>query len=705
MATGHHRLTPRTPPVYDSRTHGRRESLVPSDDYTLNEGAVPINLVRARFETGPLVFIPFKHPDYSNPGEKLQPGRLSAAPGHYSHWCVRVHTANYIGMPDGPRFTFITSMPEDKIGRMNNPYRTFQQAAKAAHDAGEYGGKPWPGAWNKLFPKKQSKNNQELIPPTKAKFFLQGAVYANGDVNYMEQREVPFGLGLNDDLVVLQLNVSAGIELFHLFDTTKDSWDGDADEDFNLPFVYGDPTGTFLPKKRVVKDGWLITVFNPKVTKIRNPASTADVKPGDYVASSWDGKIADVQGYEVALSKSYVYGGAEYKARIDSEGVDRMFNRLQWWFDAKDTGEKGILRVAPLEQQALWVATGYKELARLVSWAWGETPQYLTDEVRGVLQSRVAASVPGAEDDNEDDEMPTRSGRNRVKDPTVRSKPQDEDDEEDEDEENEFEEDEDDEPAPKKGKKAKPAKAKARDEEDDEDDDEDDEPAPKKGKKAKPAKARDDDEDDEEDDEEPAPKKGKKAAKKPAKAEDDDEDEEDEEDEADEDDEEEEEEEPAPKKGKKVAAKAKKPVAEEDDEEEDDEDDEEEDDEETDEEDEEEDEPAPKKASKKPAPKVAKKPAKAQKVEDDEEDDEEDEEEDEEDEPAPKKAVKKPAAKVPAKSKADEDDDDYFAEDTPQKKSLKKAEAAESAKARSGKRATADVPPPSKGGSAAKKKK
>ena len=101
--------------------------------------------------------------------------------------------------------------------------------------------------------------------------------------------------------------------------------------------------------------------------------------------------------------------GAHLKALLAQDRVVKVFALGQFWFDDPGSEEKGLLRIAPHEQQALWIARAFKGLPRLITFAWGENPEFMTEEVKAVLAARVQATVPGSGDEDEDqdeDEAP-----------------------------------------------------------------------------------------------------------------------------------------------------------------------------------------------------------------------------------------------------------------------------------------------------------
>ncbi len=657
------KLASREAPKYDSKVHGGYEGGGgPPGNYMLNPSVSGLNLMFASFKEGPMVFRPFPHMDFKEPQNKLQPGRLSPEPKSYSQWIVKCRAVTFTGLPDCDRVSFLLYPPgtEDDEKR-KNPYLMFYDTCSKAKKSARFGnGKKWDSDWNKFFEGK--KGEGEPFKEASYVYFCQGAVWCSGAKDFMEgDRSKPLGLGSKDRLPIIQVPLSAGIGLMNLFDREKDKFDGDAEEDFSLPFTFGDPVGKFLAKKQVVSGGWIFKVFNPKVTKIK-PADN-----NSYDGPPKEGQAAKI-GYCVELLKEYEHNGTTYTPRLDSDDVKQVFEKSQFWFDDSKSKEPGVLRFAPFEEQMVWIAKAFKTAPKMVTWAFSEKEEYLTDEVKGILSARASMVVPGDGDDEGDDEGKPKTGKVKKTDPTVagkKPKPDDDDDDDDDDSEvdSEVEEEEEEEKPKKKGDKKSSKKDEEEEEEEDDEEEEEEED--------------EDDEEEEEEEEKPKPKKSDKKSSK-----DDEEEEEEEEDEDEDDEEEEEEEKPKPKKADKKPAKKDEEEEEEedddadDDDDDDDDDEEEEEDEDDDEEEEEEEEEKPKKKDK-PSEKPSKKPE-------------------------PKKAESKKPKKAD-----DEDADDLLGLGDAEESTKKSLKAVDKAKDRSEKRKTPDKPAPkppaSKGGTAKKK--
>lgn len=416
-------LAARTPTTYDNRVHGRPDSRIPPGNYILNEGSTKLNLVRPEYEKPPLIVRPFPALDYAEPGAKFQLGRQAPEEGAYTDWFVRVPTADYVGLTKEDKKTFVLYSPTDKEDRAGNPYVIFYYACTAAFDAGKFGcGQSWLGEWNRLIDiAKAGNRDSKGIKKPSAKYLMQGAVYANGEKTYVNaKRARPLGLADGDELPVICVSEQAGRGMIGLLDQRKEEYDASNEAlDPSVGFVWGDPVGKFLPGKRLITNGGVfLTVFHPKYTKIT----------GEH--SSWDGTIPEsgFQGYEVALAKALDINGQTLTPRIDELGVGTLFEKLQFWWDDPVSGEKGLVRIAPVEQQALWVAQAFRAIPQLLLFAWAEHDEFMTAEVKGVLAARASAVVPGATSSTGVALAATRQPSTR-KDPTAPTPPPPEEDE------------------------------------------------------------------------------------------------------------------------------------------------------------------------------------------------------------------------------------------------------------------------------------
>lgn len=409
---------------YDSQVHGGRSSLIPDDDCSINTKVAAVRLIRPNWHKGPLIFRVMPCLSYEEVSELVQ-GRSGREPSQYEHFFVRCDMASYVGINNAKPRSWILYPPyADEETKNNNPYRVFYNAIKRAYDNGEFGnGCAWDGKWNKLM--KGKKDEGAEIERWKAQYFAFAAVYANGDKTYVDaEHPAPLGLGAKDELCIVQMRGTAGEGMRDLFNQEKEEYDdAKAEKDFSEPFYWGDPTGIPNPKTGGVDGGLFVKIFNPKISKI-----TTDLKVRKYMASAWDGKIKINQGYEAAIYNKLPLNGQWYYPSLTKAEAELHRSKLRFWFDS-DSGpkhlQKGLLRIEPNEVQALWVAQAFKDVPQLVSWAFSEHDEYMTEDVKGVLRSRVSAVVPGK--DADESEGTTRSSGKVRRDTTVSDDPADPD--------------------------------------------------------------------------------------------------------------------------------------------------------------------------------------------------------------------------------------------------------------------------------------
>lgn len=415
-----------TRPSYDSRAHSKEtRSSAPPDDKTLDPKCqLPFQLIRPQYTKGPLVFRPVPARDYDNINN-LARGRESAAQRHYSHFMFPVAAAKYFGAEDQNKFTFLLHQPGDEVGRRNEPYTNFYWACYRANKEGVFaGGRSWDARWNQLMVGSSGKG-ASITRPTKM-HFMQGFVYANGEEEFLGgEREFARGEDPNEPMCVLQLPASAD-SLFHMFDTPVDSFDGNPDVDFNLPYLFGDPVGSFDPATRTVQGGYFVCCFNPKVTKVQ-PRSAANPN-SPWLASSWNGQLdpKKVAGYEFAISRGLALGGKKIKPSLDNRQVERVVKSSFFWTPSGDNA--GILHFPSNEEKCEMIAQAFKSVPKLLEFAWFDRPEYLTAGVRKILggakssvpapqkteQTRKSAMFESIDDDTDLEQPTARPANNRT---------------------------------------------------------------------------------------------------------------------------------------------------------------------------------------------------------------------------------------------------------------------------------------------------
>lgn len=380
-------------PSYDSRAHSSESrSSAPPDDKTLDPRCIlPFKLVRPQYTKGPLVFRPVPARDYDNINN-LAAGRESAAQRHYSHFMFPVAIAKYFGAEDTSKFTFLLYQPGDENGRRNEPYTNFYWSCFRANKEGVFaGGRSWDARWNQLMVGSAGKG--ACITRPNRTVFMQGFVYANGEEEYLGNgREFALGEASDEPMCVLQLPASAD-NLFHMFDTPAESFDGNPDVNPNAPYLFGDPVGTFDPVARTVEGGYFVCCFNPKVTKLQARSAVNPKSP--WLAMSWNGQLdpKKVAGYEFALSRAIAVGGQKIKPSLDNRQVERVVKSSFFWTSSGD--HAGILHFPGNDEKCAMMAQAFKSVPKLLEFAWFDRPEYMTAEVRKIL-SNSRSSVPSA---------------------------------------------------------------------------------------------------------------------------------------------------------------------------------------------------------------------------------------------------------------------------------------------------------------------
>ena len=383
-------------PSYDSRAHGSNDkrSSAPPDDKTLDPRcSLPFQLIRPNYTKGPLLFRPVPGRDYDNPNN-LTGGRESAAQRHYSHFMFPVPAAKYFGGDDRDKYTILLHQPGDEASRRNEPYTNFYWSCFRAHKEGVFaGGRSWDARWNQLMVGSAGKGASITRPTTLN--FMQGFVYANGDVEHIGNgREHALGEAPGEAMCVIQLPASAN-SLFNIFDTPADSFDGNPDVDYNAPYLYGDPVGTFDPDTRTVAGGYFVCAFNPKVTKLQARIAVNPKSP--WLSMSWSGTIDPKKptGYEFAISRVLGVGGQKFKPSLSTEQVERVVKSSFFWTPSGVNA--GILHFPSNEEKCVIIAQAFRSIPKLVEWAWFDRSEYMTADVRKIL-GNAKSSVPAAEE-------------------------------------------------------------------------------------------------------------------------------------------------------------------------------------------------------------------------------------------------------------------------------------------------------------------
>ena len=402
----------RSAPQYDNKVHGQGASFIPKDDRTINTQLAKVEMIRPSSKKGDLVFRPWPCLDYNDP-TKLAPGRASRDDLGQGHWIVHVPMVRYFGLQDQgcEPVSFIMYEPwAPNEVRNNNPASVLISAAYNAYNAGQFAnGRAWNPLWNKRMVKpKGSQGGAELSKSTWG-WFMQASVYLSGDKDYTKaDRKLPLGEDPGDGLVVIQLPASAN-QLVKLLDKRKPA-EARANDDTKpwLDFLYGDPVGIYDPATSTIKGGLIITCFKPS--------------KGDEIPqrSSWNGEISTFSGYEFAVNNVYSpRANCKVGASMNAAQTAVIKDKVQFWFDDPDNANsKGLLRIATTEEQCLWIAKAFKTEPQLLQFCWADHPEFMTDEVKAVLNERRSGLVPGDTSETNTSAPASRPRRSQV-DPTM----------------------------------------------------------------------------------------------------------------------------------------------------------------------------------------------------------------------------------------------------------------------------------------------
>lgn len=402
--------------MYDSEQFSRGESKLFAGDQFINEKLASTNLVRPQYKSGPLVFRAWPALDPANP-DRLLPGRMNANDLGFSEWMVRVSMVRFAGTTEdgGQPVSYIPYYPWNaQAVKGEDPYRILYFACKAAMKTGKFGGdRNWLGTWNKLLMTDRNQTQAPLGPPSSV-WFLQGIVYANGEKDYTapndrSNQKLPPGMHEDDRLQVIMLTGSCGESLQKLINIRKTE-PGNVNEQAEpwKLFRYGDPVGIYNTKTGGLDGGLVFIVYNPKVTTSITKHTTVS-PPTQF------------QGYEVAVATSYPSSmhpkigstrNPTYTAALAADQVDLIKKKWQFWWDEStaEVSAPGLLRVPPMEEQCLLLAKAFKAYPLMLEWAWSENPEFLTADVRQVLNKSVQAVRPG--EAGEYEQRPARAARN-----------------------------------------------------------------------------------------------------------------------------------------------------------------------------------------------------------------------------------------------------------------------------------------------------
>lgn len=379
--------TPRSKPKYSSNRDAA-DQVGFRGDFTITPGVARARIYQPKEKKGPFYFRPWPAADFSAPAVRTVPGRVPAAAAgsfEWGDWNRRVPIVKFAGMPEelgGLKITFHPYSPMQPEKAAVHPYEILVRAANTAARAGRFGTGPvWDAAWNRFVVKTKGANRDDVaMTGVSSAWYMQGAIYNDGEKDYIVERGAPFGAMKDDELPILRLSKQCGDDLLGpsnglLYKKKRDSDD----------FLFPDPVGKQVVGKdyKRIDPGLLFMFYMPNLHRVQ-----------DTKHLTYKGELKTYQGFETAVYGKYkLKNGQEVPLVLEGEHYESALQKWQFWEDDENTGAPGLLRFASFEEQAVWIATAFKPLALMVEYCW--PADFLTDEVMKILRDAKSVSKPG----------------------------------------------------------------------------------------------------------------------------------------------------------------------------------------------------------------------------------------------------------------------------------------------------------------------
>lgn len=370
----------------------------------------------------PTTFRPY--PAVDEDGYSFLPARYSVKDRDFTPWVWTLPVAKKIGM-ENSRVSFILYDPRWKNDRgyipRENPYNILYYALNEVVSSDDpsamLGNKDvYHGRWNKIFEKGFSQ-------PRNRATFMQGAVYQHRDKIYVQKGRAPFGLGKDDNPVVIEMLSGSVNDAVNELLMQKREGARVSDDDIMGSFVYGDPT--------LLNGGAFLSIFNPDRHKdaVRfqfqggaAPAAEGKQqknKPDEvlYEDPTDDDSDDDGRGsrkkkkkeftmWQAAAGYDFIYlneDGDKRKVRPDlTPYADRIREQFLWFDD--------VFHFPEHEEIVEHLARAFRGIPNMIYFGFREHPEFMTNSVKGILAARTQG--PGAEipsDDDDDASPPTRA--------------------------------------------------------------------------------------------------------------------------------------------------------------------------------------------------------------------------------------------------------------------------------------------------------
>lgn len=374
---------------YRFSEHGAPKINAPAGELTINRNA-DVALVRPKFNSsGPLVFRPLPCLDEDG---NIMSSRHSASPFDFTDWVRKYPVAKYVGIGEPENhvtFLLYDSSDDDPTLKSKNPYVILQRALWRAKEEGSLPTAKW-------LPLIDGRN--KAIPKPDEMIFMQGLIFENNEESF---GRAPRGIRKEDRTQIIQLPKSAGNSLLKDLNLINEDYEND-DENWEEMFINGDPVA--------LESGRFFMVYNAKKYspdahegRISRPDGDDDVDI-DWSANSNDRKRGDdddgERGYSAKVVKRYVCKDGKLSAKLVSQ-EERVKQLIRSWDE--------ILHVPSLEEICVILARTFSTVPKILLFGWQDHPEFLSDEVKGLLSSRTQVSTSKTEeapfgDDDDDDE-------------------------------------------------------------------------------------------------------------------------------------------------------------------------------------------------------------------------------------------------------------------------------------------------------------
>ena len=350
----------------------KRVSRIPQGERSINRDGPSLDIIRPSWKGGDpttVRILPNFNPE--EPNGPLDQTRLTTDSRDFSDWCRAVPAARYIGIDD--KYTFVThdrmrEFSSDYKPRRDNPYHTLFYAVSDAVKSGEaiIGGKNvMTSAWNPLV----------LDGPRKAfnaptvNYYMQCLVYSHQDEVFVDGDEPPKGARPGDLPQVLQMTKTAGDSLCNKLNLLNDAYKGDTDiTNQHEMYLYGDLVD--------LEVGAFVTFFNPD-----HHTGVMDMIDGEYQDSNSGRQF---KGWETGVNESFVHYSRRKAHEVGPNLTayeEEIRKNILWWDD--------VIEIPEHEQICTWLAQAFSPEPDLLRFGWADHPEFFTDEVNGILNSRT----------------------------------------------------------------------------------------------------------------------------------------------------------------------------------------------------------------------------------------------------------------------------------------------------------------------------